>query len=142
MGNSYRQLLLRNSRLSGSQRPSGLVSRFSHNSDYVVCQTHLVTVRIPLKIRSAQAIIDDEQPEFNGPVYHYVDVKSQSPAHVVEISGKIIYPGYKVTKALRILDVNFKGPLIELSSRTEKNVSITLFSDPPTKVKGQTQMRV
>jgi hypothetical protein len=112
------------------------------NVGNAVCQTHLVTVRIPLKIRSMQVIIDDEQPEFDGPVYHYIDDKSQSPAHVVEISGKIIYPGHKVTKALRILDVNLTGPLNELSSNTEKNVSITLFSDPPSKLKRQTQMPV
>jgi hypothetical protein len=68
------------------------------NVGNVVCQTHLVTIRIPLKILSTPVIIDDEQPQFNGPVYHYIDDKSQSTAHVVEISGKIIYPGHKVVE--------------------------------------------
>jgi hypothetical protein len=129
-------------RTKAEQRHRFTLNFMIENVGNVVCQTHLVIVRIPLKIRSRQVIIDDEQPEFNGTVYHFIDDKSQSPAHVVEISGKILYPGYKVTKALRILDVNFTGPLNELSSKTENIVSINLFSDPPSEVKGQTQMPV
>ena len=71
------------------------------NVGRVVCRTHFLNIRMPLKIGSKPVIIDDEQPSFTGPVSEYVDENSQDAAHVVELSGGMIYPGQKVRKALR-----------------------------------------
>jgi hypothetical protein len=121
--------------------PHFIVSFMIANVGNVVCQTHLVTIRIPLKFGSTPVVIDDEQPPLNGRVSHYLDTESQSAAYVLEIRGGKIYSGDKVTKALRILPVpGFGDRLSELCSRTENTLSITLFSDPPSKVKGQTRM--
>jgi Putative DNA-binding domain len=110
------------------------------NTSKVVCRTHLVSIRVPMKAGSSDVIIDDEHDPFNGVVSSYLDTKSQSPAYVLEIRGGKIYPGHSVRKALRIVPVHFQGPHKALSSRTEKILKITLFSDPPSEVEGQTQM--
>jgi hypothetical protein len=85
--------------------PHFIVSFMIANVGNVVCQTHLVTIRIPLKFGSTPVVIDDEQPPFNGRVSHYVDTESQSAAYVLELRGGKIYSGNKVTKALKILPV-------------------------------------
>ena len=111
------------------------------NLGNVVCQSHRVTIRIPLKFGSTPVIIDDEQPPLNGRVSHYVDTESQSTAYVLEIRGGKIYSGDKVAKALRILTgVTFDDRMNAFCSRTEDKVTIALFSDPPSEVKGQTQI--
>jgi hypothetical protein len=121
--------------------PHFILSFMIANVGNVVCQTHLVTIRIPLKFGSTPVVIDNEQHPFNGRVSHYVDTESQSAAYVLKLRGGKIYSGDKVTKALRILHApGFGDRLSELCSRTENTLSITLLSDPPSKVKGQTQM--
>jgi hypothetical protein len=127
--------------LTAEKEPHFLLSFMIANVGNLVCQTHLVTIRIPLKFGSTPVVIDNEQHPFNGRVSHYVDTESQSAAYVLKIKGGKIYSGGKVTKALRILSgVRFDGPLNALCSRTENTLSITLLSDPPSKVRGQTQM--
>lgn len=109
------------------------------NFGKLVCRTHFVTIRMPLKMRSTPVIIDDEQPPLNGPVSHYVDDKSKSAAYVLELSGGNIYPDQKIRKALRILPISrFDDRLNAICSKTVNNLNITLLSDPPSEVKGQT----
>ena len=118
-----------------------ILSFIIENASNVVCRTHFLIMRIPLKIRSIPVVIDDEQPPFTGLVSYYVDVESKSSAYVLEISGGIIYPRQNVRKAVRVLVAHhLDDQMNALCSRTEDNVSFTLFSDPPSKVKGQTQM--
>jgi hypothetical protein len=54
--------------------PHFIVSFMIANVGNVVCQTHLVTIRIPLKFGSTPVVIDDEQPPLNGRVSHYLDL--------------------------------------------------------------------
>jgi hypothetical protein len=134
------ELEIRN-QFTAEKGPHFILSFMIANVGNVVCQTHLVNIRIPLKFSSTPVFIDDEQPPLNGWVSHYVDTESRSAAYVLKIKGGKIYLGDKVTKALRILPATrFDDRLSELCSRTENNLSIALLSDPPSKVKGQTQM--
>jgi TIR domain len=127
--------------LTAEKGPHFILSFMIANVGNVVCQTHLVTIRIPLKFGSTPVVIDDEQPPLNGRVSEYVDTESQSTAYVLKISGGKIYSGDKVTKAVRIMaGARFDDRMNAFCSRTENKVSITFLSDPPTGVKVEAQL--
>jgi hypothetical protein len=113
------------------------------NVGKVVCQSHLVAIRIPLKFGSTLVGIDNQQHPFNGRVSDYVDTESQSAAYVVKIKGGKIYTSDGVTKALSILaGAHFDDRMDTLCSRTENKVSITVLSDPPSREAVEAQIPV
>jgi hypothetical protein len=112
-----------------------------HNISNTVCRSHLVRTRVPLLINTTPVILPEPsetyQPKDFGYTHSYLDKEAEFVAHVVEFQGGEIYPDHDVTKLVRF----YKPAGLELNqflSRTAREASLKVFTDPSSEIRGPT----